>query len=208
MINFIFFYTSQLLHLGKSKSNTDHVRLLKQGDLMAFDAIYEKYCERLFGFVLQYIKQENDAEGIVQEVFIKIWESREKIDTSASFETFLFTIAYNTTINLLRKRINEQKYLEHLKNRQQILHANQIIDEIHYRELNQQVAELLKQLSPRQKEIYLLSREQGLTHEEIAQKLQISPNTVKNHLVSVLAFLRSKLDTGLVINALFLSLFL
>ncbi len=207
MIYFIFFYTRQLLDLGRNNSHKDHVRLLQQGDLVAFDAIYEKYCQRLFGFVLQYIKQENDAEGIVQEVFIKIWESREKIDSSASFETFLFTIAYNTTINLLRKRINEQKYLEHLKNRQQILHADQIIDEIHYRELNQQVAELLKQLSPRQKEIYLLSREQGLTHEEIAQKLQISPNTVKNHLVSVLAFLRSKLDTGLVINALFLSLF-
>jgi RNA polymerase sigma-70 factor, ECF subfamily len=67
---------------------------------------------------------------------------------------------------------------------------------------------LLDELSPRQKEIFQLSREEGLSHKEIAEKLGISSNTVKNHLVTTLSFLKSKLDNGLIISGLFVGLFL
>ncbi len=191
-----------------NKSNTDLLRLLKNGDILAFDAIYERYCKRLYCFVLRYIKQESDAEEIVQEVFLKIWEAREKIDLTTSFNSFLFTIAYNTTISLLRKRVNEKKYLEHLELRQKINEADEIIEEIDFKELNNQVKSLLDHLTPRQKEIFILSREEGLTHEQISQKLNISANTVKNHLVSALAYLKDHMNSSLIINALFVSLFL
>ena len=175
--------------------------------MAAFDAIYNTYCHKLHGFVFRYVKQEEDAEGIVQEVFIKIWESRRKIDVYASFDSFLFTIAYNTTISLLRKRLSETKSREYLKSLQQIDTVDQVIDEIHFNELNNKLQSLLKQLTPRQKEIYVLSREDGLTHKEIAQKLSISENTVKNHLVTTLKFLKSTIDTSLAVNILFLCLF-
>ena len=97
------------------------------------------------------------------------------------FESFLFTVAYNTTISLLRKRTNEQKYLEHLKSLQLPDNYQDLIDEIHYNELNERVRSLLNELTPRQKEIFQLSREEGLTHEEIAKKLDISVNTVKKN---------------------------
>ena len=191
------------------KSNHDElIRLLKKGDMAAFDAIYERYCKRLYGFVLRYIKQKEDAQGIVQEVFIKIWETRNKIDVYSSFDSFIFTIAYNTTISLLRKRVSEQEYLKKLKSSQQIFSGDQIIDEIHFKEISGRINVLLGQLTPRQKEIFLLSREQGLTHTEIAKKLGISANTVKNHLVTALAFIKSHIDSGLVLNGLFASLFL
>jgi RNA polymerase sigma-70 factor (ECF subfamily) len=64
--------------LDKIKSNQDLLKLLRKGDMKAFDTIYERYCSRLYGFVLRYIKQKEDAEEIVQEVFVKIWEAREK----------------------------------------------------------------------------------------------------------------------------------
>jgi RNA polymerase sigma-70 factor (ECF subfamily) len=176
--------------------------------MVAFDTIYERYCKRLYGFVLRYIKQKEDAQGIVQEVFIKIWETRNKIDVYSSFDSFIFTIAYNTTISLLRKRVSEQEYLKKLKSSQQIFSADQIIDDIHFKEINGRINVLLDQLTPRQKEIFLLSREQGLTHGEIAKKLGISANTVKNHLVTALAFIKSHIDSGLVLNGLFASLFL
>ena len=155
-----------------------------------------------------YLKQEEDAEGIVQEVFIKIWQSRKKIDVFSSFESFLFTIAYNATMSLLRKRISETKSRVYLKSLQQIDSVEQIIDEIQYKELNQKVQTLLNQLTPRQKEIYLLSREEGLTHEEIARKLNISESTVNNHLVTALKYLKLHLGSRLVVNALFFCLFL
>ncbi len=190
------------------KSNKDLLILLKKGDMLAFDTIYERYCKRLYGFVLRYIKQEADAEEIVQEVFIKIWEARSKIDVYSSFESFIFTIAYNTTISLLRKRVNEKKYLEHLGSLQQFDNGNEIIDEIQFNELNEKVQSLLNELSPRQKEIFLLSREEGLTHDEIAKRLNISANTVKNHMVAALSFLKSNIDSKLIINLLFIHLFL
>lgn len=176
--------------------------------MTAFNSIYNKYCYKLHEFVLTYLKQEEDAEEIVQEVFVKIWESRGKIDIYSSFESFLFTIAYNATISLLRKRVSENKSREYLKSLQQIDTAEPIIDEIQFRELNQKVQSLLEQLTPRQKEIYLLSREDSLTHKEIAQKLNISESTVNNHLVTTLKYLKSHIDSGLAINALFLCLFL
>jgi RNA polymerase sigma-70 factor, ECF subfamily len=67
--------------LKNEKSDTDLLNLLKKGDMRAFDTIYERYCKRMYGFVIRYIKQEEDAEEIVQEVFLKIWESRKRIDT-------------------------------------------------------------------------------------------------------------------------------
>jgi RNA polymerase sigma-70 factor (ECF subfamily) len=193
--------------LKDTKTNKDLLILLREGDMVAFDAIYNRYCKRLYVFVLGYIKQELDAEGIVQEVFIKIWEAREKIDIYASFESFLFTIAYNSTITLLRKRVNETKYLDHLKARQQVNSAVDIIEEIHFNELNEKVKLLLNKLTPRQKEIFQLSREEGFTHGEIAKKLNVSVNTVNNHLVSALSFLKSNIDSDLIINLLFVSLF-
>ena len=176
--------------------------------MAAFDAIYNKYCHKLHEFVLRYLKQEEDAEEIVQEVFIKIWESRSKIDAYLSFESFLFTIAYNTSISLLRKRVSATKSREYLKSLQQIDNDENVIDELQFKELNHKVQSLLKQLTPRQKEVYLLSREEGLTHQEIAQKLSISENTVKNHLVTTLKYLKSHIDSSLAVNILFLCLFL
>lgn len=190
------------------KTNTELLLLLKEGNMVAFDTIYEKYCRRLFGFVIRYVKQEPDAEEIVQDVFVKIWENREKINAYSSFESYLFTISYNSAISLLRKRIHEKKYLEHLKHIQQEYIAPELTDELYFNELNSKIQSLLSELTPRQKEIFLLSREQGLTHDEIAKKLGISINTVKNHMVSVLSFLKSSIDNGLIVNALFVYLFL
>jgi RNA polymerase sigma-70 factor (ECF subfamily) len=190
------------------KSNKELLILIREGDMIAFYNIYERYCKRLYGFVLRYIKNEADAEEIVQDVFVKIWEARSKIDVYSSFESFLFTIAYNSTISLFRKRVSEKKYLEYLKLLQHLEKAPDLIDEIQFNDLNSKVQALLNELTQRQKEIFLLSREEGLSHEEIAKKLNISINTVKKHMVNTLAFLRSGLGSGLMVNLLFASLFI
>ena len=194
--------------LKVTKSNSELILLIQKNDRVAFYNIYERYSKRLYGFVLRYIKQNEDAEEIVQEVFLKIWESRNKIDAYSSFEAFLFTIAYNTTISLLRKRTNEKKYLEQLKSLQLPDTSPDLIEEIHFSELNEWVQMLLNELTPRQKEIFQLSREKGLTHEEIAIKLDISVNTVKKHMSNTLTFLKSQIDSHLTINLLFAYLFL
>lgn len=194
--------------LNVTKSNSELILLIQKDDRVAFYLLYERYCRRLHGFVLRYIKQKEDAEEIVQEVFVKIWESRNKIDAYSSFEAFLFTIAYNTTISLLRKRITEEKYLKHMQSLQQPDSTTDLIDEIHFKELNDQVQTLLNELTPRQKEIFQLSREEGLTHDEIAKKLGISVNTVKKHISNTLSLIKSRIDNTMTVNLLFIYLFL
>ena len=194
------------INVNKLKSkipNKDLLVLLRDGDPIAFHRIYHRYCKRLYGFVLRYVKQEEEAEGIVQEVFLKIWESRSKIDVYASFEAFLFTVAYNQTISLLRKKVNEKKYLEHLRSRSKFKQAPGIIEEVHFRELTEKVKSLLGDLTPRQQEIFILSRQQGLKHTEIAKQLGISVNTVKNHLVAALSYLRSRIDQDTMLHLFF-----
>lgn len=190
------------------KSNKELLLLLQNDDRVAFYNIYERFSKRLYGFVIRYLKNESDTEEIVQEVFIKIWEARNKIDIYSSFESFIFTITYNTTISLLRKRMSEKKYIEYLQSLQKTDFSPEVENEVFFNELNEKVYSLLNEVTPRQKEIFLLSRDSGLTHEEIASKLQISINTVKKHIANTLSFLKSNIDNSLIINILFIYLFL
>ena len=138
------FYKSILQFLELNKKNTELLILLKKGDVTAFDIIFNMYSNKLHVFVLRYLKNEKDAEDIVQEVFIKIWEKRTKIDIYSSFESFLFTIAYNSTISLLRKRVSERKSFEYLKSVQQFKSAKNVIDELQYKELTNELDSLLE----------------------------------------------------------------
>jgi len=176
--------------------------------MLAFDHIYGLFSHKLFSFVFKILKNEAEADDIVQEVFVKIWESREKLGDYKLLNSYIFTIAYNNSIDLIRKRINNNKYLEHLKNSSVIQITPSTISEIEFNELNTQVEKLIAKLPERQKQVYLLHRETGLTYPEIAEQLGISKNTVENHMVKALKYLRQNMDNSLLINMLFVSLFL
>ena len=192
------------------KDNISHELLirLKNGDMLAFDQVYELYSHKLFSFVLRILKDEAEADDVVQEVFVKIWESREKLDDYKLLNSYIFTIAYNNSIDLIRKKINNSKYLEHLRMSATINFIPAIVSQIEFNELNIEVEKLVANLPERQKQVYLLHREEGLTYPEIAERLGISKNTVENHMVKALKYLRLNLDNTLLVNTLFISLFL
>jgi len=176
--------------------------------MLAFDRVYELYSHKLFSFVFKILKNEAEADDIVQEVFVKIWESRHNIEDYKLLNSYIFTIAYNNSIDLIRKRINNTKYLEHLRNYSVIYTTPNSISELEFNELNTQTEKLIANLPDRQKQVYLLHREEGLTYPEIAKQLGISKNTVENHMVKALKYLRQNMDNSLLINMLFMSLFL
>jgi RNA polymerase sigma-70 factor (ECF subfamily) len=196
------------VNLNKDNLTYELLTRLKNGDMLAFDRVYELYSHKLFSFVFKILKNEAEADDIVQEVFVKIWESRHKLEDNKLLNSYIFTIAYNNSIDLIRKRINSTKYLEHLKNSASINVSPNIVSQIEFNELNNQAENLISNLPERQKQVYLLHREEGLTYPEIAKKLGISKNTVENHMAKALKYLRQNMDNSVLINVLFVSLFL
>lgn len=190
------------------KINEATIEGVKNGDMAAFDLVYRAYSKRLYRFVYGIIKTEIDAEEIVQEVFVKIWESHEKIDNFALFDSYLFTIAYNSTISLIRKKLSEKKYIQYIKSLQ--IPPQQKSAEINsdFEILSEKVNELIGKLPPRQKEVFMLHRENELTYRQIAEKLNISINTVENHMSKALKFLRNNLNKESLAALLFFYLFL
>lgn len=186
----------------------DLIDRLKTGDIEAFDQIYNYFSHKLFSFVIRILKNEAEAEEIVQEVFVKIWEARGTLGDYKLLNSFIFTIAYNQSISLIRKRINNQKYIEQLKYYSVIQNSPTAISEIEFDELSGILEKLIGNLPERQQEVFLLHREKGMTYPQIAEKLGISKNTVENHMSKALKYLRENLNDSLLINLLFIFLFL
>lgn len=181
-------------HEPTSKLERGTISKLKKGEVEAFDQIYRHYAQKLFQFSLKLLKNRADAEEIVQETFLKLWANRHKIELYASFQSYLFTIAYNTIISVLRKRVSEKKFVHYVQSLNLIEQESDIIGKLELEELNARVQRIIDQLPPRQREVFRLSREQHLTYQEIAARLDLSVNTVENHIVRALKFIRSRLS--------------
>lgn len=164
---------------------------IRKGDHFAFDQLFCKYGSSLFSFVVSILKDEFDAEEVVQDVFLKIWEKRRDLDESLSFKSYLFTIALNTTKNRYRKKLHAERYKQELALQLNINHTSDI-DVIEYKNLLDYVDKIIDKLPPSRREIFILSKKDGLKNPEIAKLMNISEQTVKNQLVSAIKFLRSE----------------
>jgi RNA polymerase sigma-70 factor (family 1) len=169
---------------------------LKQGDRTAFRAIFDRYQKRVYHFVFSITKSDYVAEDIVQEVFIKIWTKREALEPNGSFEAFLFTVARNLTYNHLRSIANQQALKEEFwKNISHL--SKQTEDTILLTEYETLVEDILQNIPTQKRSIFILSRYQGKSNQEIADLLGISQKTVKNHLWATLQIIRRQLGPHL-----------
>lgn len=169
---------------------------LKNGSRIAFKSIFDLYQKRVYHFVFTITKSEYVAEEIVQEVFIRIWTKRETLDLNHSFEAFLFTIARNLTYNHLRSIANQESLKEEFwKNISDL--SKQTEDCLLLKEYENLVEDILQNIPTQKRSIFILSRKQGKTNQEIAELLGISPKTVKNHLWATLKTIRTQLEPHL-----------
>ena len=181
------------------------VKALRKGDIASFDRLFDLYHKKVYLFARGILKSHEDAEYIVQEVFIKIWEKRNKLDEQLSFESYIFTISYNTSISLVRKKLKERSFINAWQKRME--NETLVVNEVYYKDLSDRVEKLIEKLPPRRKQVFLMSREDGITYKEISERLGISVNTVENHVAASLKFLRDHLEETLAV-ALFFALFL
>jgi len=166
------------------------VKKLRKGNVSAFDLIFKIYNQKVFNFCLKLLNKQEDAEEVTQEVFIALWENREKIELNTSLSSYIYRIARNKIYNIYRKSFYVQAYLEYMNANDKKLESF-TEDEILYNELNRFLNITIDALPPRRKEVFELSRFEGLTYKEIAKRMKISENTVDVQIRKALGFLRN-----------------
>ncbi len=162
---------------------------LSEGDERAFRRIFDVYKERLQYIALKMLKVPAVAEEIVQDVFMTVWINQSKFSTIDDPEAYLFVITYNRIYTQLRKTARENKLLLELI---RVLGEQQLSTEdmVLANETRAIIDEAIESLPDQQKLVFKLSRQDGMTHDQIAHALNISPNTVKNHIVLALKHIR------------------
>jgi RNA polymerase sigma-70 factor (ECF subfamily) len=194
-----------MLNHAKMTDDSALVKELSKGNLLAFNSLYKEYSCRLYRFAIGYLKSEQEAEELVQEVFTIIWEKRAELKVDLSFKSFLFTIAFN----IIRKHFRTKAYLsEYFKTEISDDKDLQTSQKITYDSLHQYIIELVNQLPDRRREIFIKSRFEGLSIKEIAEKFKISHKTVENQLTDSLKFIRTKLNRESLPFILFFVLFI
>jgi RNA polymerase sigma-70 factor, Bacteroides expansion family 1 len=193
---------------ANDKLDEQTVKSFVAGDMRAFDDIYLVISPKLQRFVFSFVKTEGDAEEIVQDVFVKMWENRGKLRSFGSFESYIFTIAYNATISLIRKRSKENSYIEYVKSVQIEIDDSAMAENQDWEEIDQKLNLLIEQMPPRQKEVFKMKHFQGSSYKEIAENLGVSVNTVENHIVKAHKFLKENFGKNYLSALLFIHLFL
>lgn len=182
------------------------VEKLQKGDINAFDLIYEKYSGKLYAFGLKYLRSAEEAEELVQSVFLKLWENHKILKKESSFKSFIFTIAYNDICKLFRKRKYSKEYVK------EILYEgtqtySQYEEGIDYKSVLTQVQKIIDLLPEKQRTIFLKSKFEGKSTKEISAEIGLLPGTIDNSISKSLKFIRNRLSKEDLAVALFLSLF-
>lgn len=165
---------------------------LKAGDEKAFEKLFYIFKDDVYTYALSLIKSPEVAKEVVQETFIKVWSRKEQIKNKQTIKAYIFTIARNLVIDTFRKTKRDLALREEVyHSSEKLYHLNASnLDEVVLKKISNKA---IQQLSPKRKEVFLLSREAHLSYVEISEQLGISVNTVKNHITKALDVIREYL---------------
>jgi len=155
---------------------------LRQGDKDAFIELYERHHIGLYNYTLHFLKIPDLAKDVVQDVYLKAWEIRERINPELSFTAYLYTISRNRVFKLMKK-IGADEALRQQVMRQLQLNMDDPERKVLWRQYEQTLRNAIGQLPPQRQKVFRLCREEGKTYEQAARELGISANTVKEHMV-------------------------
>ena len=164
---------------------------LKEGDEKAFTTLYRRYWPKVYNFSRLYLSSILEIEEVVQEVFVKVWESRTLLREDDNFKGFLFIITRNLVFNQFRRSFNENAYK--LTVLSSVMPYYNLEEELSAADLQEFIEKMVKELPPRQQEVFNLSRNAHLTYKEISIRLNISEKTVEYHMGLALKYLRKNL---------------
>lgn len=168
------------------------IQQFKNGSAKAFDCIYDIYASRLYLLSFQYTKVKEDAEEIVQDVFIQLWKNRLNIKQNETLKSLLFIMAKNRLINAFRSHVNSPIYENYVDYQEKFI-CNDYNCHVEYKEFVDQINEAIEKLSPTQQNVIRLSKFEQMNNTEIAKELSLSEQTVRNQLSVGLKCLRELL---------------
>ena len=177
---------------------------LKKSSRKAFNEIYAMYAKRLYAYCLQYSKSVEDAEDIVQDVFVHLWKIRKEIRQEETLKSLLFIMSKNRLINAYHARISSPIY-EDFMNCRHLVSSSDHTDKLEYKEFIFQIKSIIKELPVTQRRVLELSLLHQLGNKEIAKELLLSEQTVKNQLSIGLKKIREFIKRTLIIIILLLS---
>jgi RNA polymerase sigma-70 factor (ECF subfamily) len=164
----------------------EEVLSIKNGDVRAFECAYHRWSSKIYFFIFKQCGSEDIAEEVVQQVFVRLWEKRLNLSSDYTLSTQLFRMSTTIFIDELRKAAQSRKYLESMRQKQEVLTENTL----EHKETLQLVYGAIDRMPPMRKQVFMMSRMEHLSYAQIAEKLSISPKTVENHIILALRYLR------------------
>ena len=174
-------------------SDPELVERLRLNDINAFDQIFDRYSEKLYGFTFKYLKSKEETEELIQDVFLKIWENRKNIRKDTSFKSYLFTITYHNICHVFRERQINLKFIEQIE--QNTILIPNIEEQIDYKSVLNKIELLINKLPEKHRVIFIKSRKEIKSTHEIAEEMKLAPGTIDNIISATLKYLRKNIST-------------
>lgn len=191
----------------KSITESDLIIGLKKNDHDSFQKIFKRYSKPLFQFSLSYLKSNEAAEDVVQEVFIKIWNNRKSIKTDTSFQSYLFTIALNTIRKYFNK-LSKRNKIKHDILIDSSKHKSNLDDNPDYQSLLDKLDELINRMPEKRRQVFIKKKIEEKSLKEIADELSITTKTVEYHITEAMKFLKQEFGKLKINGLIFFHLFI
>jgi RNA polymerase sigma-70 factor (ECF subfamily) len=167
------------------------LRQLAEGEEEALATLVRLHWRNVYAQALLWIKSTEEAEEVTQDIFLKLWNTRSQIGDVSHFENWLFIVSRNTIVSAVRKKLSRPTFVEEQEAEEHTLRPDRIAE---HREQYQVLLTGVSLLPGKRQQVFRMSRFEGLTHEEIAERLGIHKDTVAQYIVKAVAFLKSYLQ--------------
>ncbi|MCJ8164045.1 RNA polymerase sigma-70 factor [Pontibacter sp. E15-1] len=179
------------------------IEALKAGDVSAFENLYRLFEPKLYAFALRLVRNREDAEEIVQEVFLKVWEGRHLLEPDQNVDGYLFSIAKHLVYNKARRKAYEFAFAQYIAvaGERTGCFTEQAVE---FKDLTKLLEDAYDALPPVRRQVFVMSRVEGKSNSEIAQLLNTSNSNIENHLHKALKAIRQKFKGYEMVYAFFL----